>query len=307
MTMSSPDIWSAIAHRLTSIAQNPFSTYVWTSIAGIAIVIGAEIVVLGYARSSLKRILHPSRSTWTDIIWFSVRILGVGGLIVTVSSLGLSALAPRIAKHFFNFQLVLRIENPVLQFTASLVIFDFLSYWAHRGRHYFRWWWEFHKVHHSATEMNAITTSRGHPLDSAAIGIAIAIPIAIFGTTIYDPVLVAIVFSMHAALTHSMLPWRWGWFGRYVLYSPIGHRLHHSPLPEHCDKNFGAMLPIWDQIFGTYYSGDVLNDEVGVDDNYLNVRGFWLDMIEPVRLALRTVWGQRKPEAIPAGDTRQPG
>jgi len=31
------------------------------------------------------------------------------------------------------------------------------------------------------------------------------------------------------------------------------HRIHHSNLPEHMDKNFATMLPLWDILFGTYY------------------------------------------------------
>jgi sterol desaturase/sphingolipid hydroxylase (fatty acid hydroxylase superfamily) len=86
-----------------------------------------------------------------------------------------------------------------------------------------------------------------------------------------------------------MLPWRWGWFGKYVVYPPTGHRVHHSALPEHRDKNFAGIFPIWDHLFGTYYQGEDINEEVGVDDNYQNVRGLWYDMVESARRALRTL------------------
>ena len=38
---------------------------------------------------------------------------------------------------------------------------------------------------------------------------------------------------------------------KYLLVSPQYHRLHHSSLPEHSDKNFGDHLVIWDLLFGT--------------------------------------------------------
>ena len=63
-----------------------------------------------------------------------------------------------------------------------------------------------------------------------------------------------------------MLPWQWGWFGRYVLYSPMGHRM-----------------------FGTYYKGDVINQEVGVEDNYQNTRGLLFALTESTRRAWRAL------------------
>jgi sterol desaturase/sphingolipid hydroxylase (fatty acid hydroxylase superfamily) len=51
---------------------------------------------------------------------------------------------------------------------------------------------------------------------------------------------------------HLNSPIRFGWFNR-VVSSPQTHRIHHSNLPEHMDKNFSTMLPLWDILFGTYY------------------------------------------------------
>jgi hypothetical protein len=44
-------------------------------------------------------------------------------------------------------------------------------------------------------------------------------------------------------------------FGRasVLLVSTQTHRIHHSILPQHRDKNFANWFPIWDILFGTYY------------------------------------------------------
>lgn len=257
--------------------------------AGMALVIGAEVVVLGYAKSSLYRLLHPTHSTRADIFWFLVRILGLLSLVAAICSLGLTTVGAHLAKEYAGFHVLARIEDPVLQGAAYVIASDFMSYWVHRGRHALGWWWEFHKHHHSATEFNAITQARFHPLDGAAITLSTVVPVQLLGGTMGDSLFVLIPFAVHAGLTHSMLPWRWGWFGRYVLYSPTGHRIHHSALPEHKDKNFGALFPAWDWIFGTYYKGDVINEQVGVEDNYQNTRGLLFDFIEPMRRAWRSV------------------
>ena len=124
-----------------------------------------------------------------------------------------------------------------------------------------------------------------------AIVFCYAIPAALLGGGIGDAIPVLLINAVHAGLTHSILPWSWGWVGRWVIYPPTGHRIHHSALSEHHDKNFGSIFPIWDHLFGTYYKGDLLNEEVGVDDNYMNRRGFRYDLIEPIRRAIRSVRG----------------
>jgi sterol desaturase/sphingolipid hydroxylase (fatty acid hydroxylase superfamily) len=280
-----------VTDRLLIIAKTPLSVDTLTLVAGMALVIGAEIMVLGYARSSLYRLLHPTQSTRTDIFWFLVKILGLQSIVVAISSLGLTTFSTRLAKEYVGFHVLAKIEDPVLQGAAYLVASDFISYWVHRGRHVFGWWWEFHKHHHSATELNAITTSRFHPLDGVGIALSTVVPVQLLGGTYGESLFVLVLFAVHAGLTHSMLPWRWGWFGRYVIYSPVGHRIHHSALPEHKDRNFGALFPVWDWMFGTYYRGDTINEEVGVADNYQNSRGLVYDLIESMRRAWRSVAG----------------
>jgi hypothetical protein len=45
----------------------------------------------------------------------------------------------------------------------------------------------------------------------------------------------------------------WGPMGRMitVLNSPQWHRIHHSMMPEHRDKSFASLLPLWDILFRT--------------------------------------------------------
>jgi sterol desaturase/sphingolipid hydroxylase (fatty acid hydroxylase superfamily) len=54
------------------------------------------------------------------------------------------------------------------------------------------------------------------------------------------------------AVNHLNVRWRLPipWF---VLNNPQFHRLHHSLLAEHFDKNFSAYFPIWDVLGGTVH------------------------------------------------------
>ena len=38
----------------------------------------------------------------------------------------------------------------------------------------------------------------------------------------------------------------------WIFNTPSHHRVHHSSAAEHLDKNFGAVLIVWDRIFGTF-------------------------------------------------------
>ena len=57
-----------------------------------------------------------------------------------------------------------------------------------------------------------------------------------------------------------------------LFYGPQGHRIHHSRLDQHHDKNYAAYFPVWDLLFGTYhhpardeFPPTGLNDEPEID------------------------------------------
>jgi len=262
------------------------------ALAGVAFVLAIEILVLGYAKSSFRRLLRPSQTARADLFFFLGKILGYNSFLIAFFSFGASVAVSRVANSYFHLDLVARIDNGALRLLVFFLVTDFADYWVHRLRHTWGWWWELHKHHHAAEELNVITTARGHPLDMAAASIFKAIPMALLGGTLEEYLLILLALGIHAGLTHSMLEWRFGWVGKYLIFSPVGHRIHHSPLPEHMNKNFGSLFPIWDRIFGSFYTGHVLNDEVGVDDNYMNKRGLFWDMFECARRTWRAALGQ---------------
>jgi sterol desaturase/sphingolipid hydroxylase (fatty acid hydroxylase superfamily) len=50
---------------------------------------------------------------------------------------------------------------------------------------------------------------------------------------------------------HSAIRIQLPWLDR-ILVTPQVHRLHHSVRPEHHNRNFADVLPIFDIVFGTY-------------------------------------------------------
>lgn len=65
------------------------------------------------------------------------------------------------------------------------------------------------------------------------------------------------VFGMASAsltyqiFVHTELVPRIGWL-EWVINTPSAHRVHHASNTVYLDRNFGAVLMIWDHLFGTY-------------------------------------------------------
>lgn len=276
--------WHYLATRQDVILSRDTGLYV----SGMGLVLLLELWLLGWEASSLRRFLHPSRSTWMDLFLWGAKVLGCAGLLASVFSLGLVDLALRGLRGVTGATTV-GFSNPVAQFVWLLVAMDFVKYVMHFLQHKIPLWWEGHKFHHAATEFNVITTARGHPTDFALQLVFLAVPAALLGGSADEFVFLTLLLDMHAGLTHSMLGWNFGWVGRWVLVSPIVHRVHHSDLPEHFDRNFGAVFVIWDRIFGTYYDGPVINTRLDVRDNPYNRAALWRDLLECPRRMLMAI------------------
>src|SRR6185437_1474061 len=57
--------------------------------------------------------------------------------------------------------------------------------------------------------------------------------------------------SYYVYVIHGNIKVDFGWWS-WALTSPCYHRLHHSSLPEHYNRNYAFILPIYDVIFGSY-------------------------------------------------------
>ncbi len=251
-------------------------------LAGIGAVILIELPLLGWRDSSLRRLLRPSRTSIQDIVCFLGHTFGLFAAVTTILSLNLAGIIPTLAHRMLPVGW-LSFDNPVVQTIWYFLAIDFIKYWFHWLQHRIPFMWEAHKFHHAAEEMNVITTARGHPIDDAFRLIFVGVLATLLGASGIQSAILVFVFALQAGLTHSMLPWTYGWFGRWVVVAPIAHRIHHSELREHFDLNLGANLIIWDRIFGTYYTGDKLNDHIGVENNQYNRHNFVWDMVECAR------------------------
>lgn len=125
--------------------------------------------------------------------------------------------------------------------------------------------WEFHKIHHSATELNPFTQYRIHPVEliiNNARGIFVkGVITGIFmymangSISLYTFIGVNVFNFLFlfwgANLRHSHVRLKYFNFLEYILISPFQHQIHHSNKPEHYDRNLGSRFAFWDYLFGT--------------------------------------------------------
>jgi sterol desaturase/sphingolipid hydroxylase (fatty acid hydroxylase superfamily) len=141
-----------------------------------------------------------------------------------------------------------------------------LAYWfAHYCFHKVPALWEFHKVHHSAEVMTALTELRQHPVEIVAfmnlIGLSTGV---VFGAMTYafgpgvrpftllnGNILTMAFLLSYGHLRHSHMWIAFTGIAGRILQSPAHHQIHHSVNPAHFDKNLGFSLAIWDWAFGT--------------------------------------------------------
>jgi sterol desaturase/sphingolipid hydroxylase (fatty acid hydroxylase superfamily) len=173
--------------------------------------------------------------------------LGIGheavGLFVKIILLGCYDWAYRDLRLFTP-------EVGWLLFAGTFLLYDFLFYWAHRWGHEIGFFWAAHIVHHQSSEYNlsvALRQSWFHNLFAFIIFMPLpllGIPTQVFGA-------VAIFSSLWQFWIHTRTINKLGIL-EGILNTPSAHRVHHATNPEYLDKNYAAVLILWDRLFGTY-------------------------------------------------------
>jgi sterol desaturase/sphingolipid hydroxylase (fatty acid hydroxylase superfamily) len=190
-------------------------------------------------------------------------------------------------------------------YTVILVLaVDIGLYISHYLQHKVPFFWEFHKVHHSAEVLTPITTYRFHPmdiiLDGVFTGLFGGIVTGIFGylfyngldeITILNTSVVMFAYNLTGHLRHSHIWLSYGWAPSHVFCSPAMHQIHHSNAERHIDKNLGLVFSIWDYLAGTLYVPREQEDlTLGLrNQEHKEYAGVWTLYVLPVKKAARLV------------------
>jgi sterol desaturase/sphingolipid hydroxylase (fatty acid hydroxylase superfamily) len=139
-------------------------------------------------------------------------------------------------------------------YAVSVLIFvvclDLYRYSSHRLYHAVPFLWELHSFHHSAEALTFVTGARHHWIQRVMENACFPVLSIVFEAPDSLLILVGVIFFLPDGCAHLnvRLP-----LGRAITWvnSPQWHRIHHSVLPEHQNKNFASLLPLWDVVFGT--------------------------------------------------------
>jgi sterol desaturase/sphingolipid hydroxylase (fatty acid hydroxylase superfamily) len=177
----------------------------------------------------------------------------------------------------------------LLSFIVLIFATELWTYIVHRAQHKFPVLWTMHSLHHSAEALSVVTGARHfwleNPLVSAVfpvLGLVFKIP--------PEMVMPVAFFYFLAGDGLAHLNTRVS-LGRFALciQNPQYHRIHHSVEPQHRDKNFCRMLPVFDVIFGTAWKpGKDEFPKTGLDSGE-KATGFLDGIIWPVRHILSWV------------------
>jgi sterol desaturase/sphingolipid hydroxylase (fatty acid hydroxylase superfamily) len=130
-----------------------------------------------------------------------------------------------------------------------LLVTDATNYAFHRLSHRWAPLWRLHRVHHSSRRLDWLATSRGHPLDQALAFMAVALPGMFVDAGVESGPVIVLLF-VWPFLCHADVAWTGGRLDRLVV-TPRFHHWHHAHDDDVFDRNFGALLTIWDRLFGT--------------------------------------------------------
>ena len=220
--------------------------------------------------SVIERLFSPAGPRKSLKRWFFHLQMNIFWSFVAVFTFGFATMATSAAARYLGFNLglidlrfaegkgILALLGAVL---VSLIVGDFVFYWYHRTLHKVPFLWGLHKLHHMDPELDVLTLNRDNWLDTVAAALLIATPAAILfkldNLDLWELGLlagfIATVFSTLLTLGHMNVRLQVGKASLFYC-SPQVHRIHHSCLPQHFDRNFAFILPLWDVLFGTYYA-----------------------------------------------------
>jgi sterol desaturase/sphingolipid hydroxylase (fatty acid hydroxylase superfamily) len=148
---------------------------------------------------------------------------------------------------------VLRSDGWWFAVSLSVVLLagDLLAYLIHRAQHAIPVLWAMHSLHHSAASLTLVTGARHFWIEQFLILLVYSISIGMLFTIPPGIRIVAgVIYFLPDACAHLNIRIPFGRFSSLV-NNPQYHRIHHSVCPEHRNKNFCKLLPIFDVVFGT--------------------------------------------------------
>jgi sterol desaturase/sphingolipid hydroxylase (fatty acid hydroxylase superfamily) len=178
------------------------------------------------------------------------------GLVFLILTFPLKAIPVLIFDFIYQYRLFEFRQTAWWAIVLCLILNDVSSYWVHRLQHVSRFFWASHRVHHSSETYSYLSAVRESWVGfyTGAFMIWAWIPFMGFSpelliwvksiSTLYQ-------FCLHTEAIRRLPNWY-----EAIFNTPSHHRVHHSSEVKDLDMNCGAILIIWDKLFGTYMEED---------------------------------------------------
>jgi sterol desaturase/sphingolipid hydroxylase (fatty acid hydroxylase superfamily) len=242
-------------------------------IAEAMLIAGTQIAVICCAFRPLETFF--AAEAWTDRALTRVdrrfTLLLVVGLNPLFAFLALTPLAGLIAgpdpgdSVGAPFQGLLHLipqidQYPYLAFAIYYIVYDLAYYCMHRAQHAIPWWWALHSMHHSQRQVNCWTNERVSWLDVILQSLVLAAVGQLMGIDIGQFALLELISQLMQELSHTNTRLGFGKIVERLFVDPRFHRLHHMRVdpsrPDLHDCNYGQLLTLWDNLFGTALYGE---------------------------------------------------
>jgi sterol desaturase/sphingolipid hydroxylase (fatty acid hydroxylase superfamily) len=197
------------------------------------------------------------RQFWVDVGFFFLNSILPGALLALLVGYLVFLVKPIYSTGLYAWLGALPIW---IKFPLAIIVGDFGAYWGHRWSHEIPFLWSFHKVHHEAEAIDWLVTNRAHPVDMVLLKFSGLLLIYLTGFaqgSLGQGTALMSVYAFLATLwgffVHANVSFRFGFLEKW-LATPAFHHWHHSnESPETINKNYAAIFPWIDRMFGTYH------------------------------------------------------
>lgn len=241
------------------------------AVVAFLLVFGIAEALLGAYKNS-KRTLHDYL---IEVVSFpQLTVLIQPGILLLVIFIG-RKLFPEMEEQFASVAYG-------FQFLIFILIEDLPQYWWHRLAHHSPLLWKFHVAHHASPAMGVGVVFRNaalYYLFMPNIWFASAAVFLGFGKVyiVYTVLKLLIIIGSHSELRWDSFLYRYkilsplAWLVEHTISTPATHFAHHGISNEdgisNNNGNFGNMLFIWDQLFGTAKFTRKYPTEFGIEND----------------------------------------
>ena len=146
------------------------------------------------------------------------------------------------------------------------LIYSFIAYWYHRGRHCHRFLWRYiHKFHHSSPQMETLIAFYKHPTEYLLNSLIILGLGYLFSMPIEAIAMALAIEGCLECFHHSniRIPKKFNWIG-WIIQTPEMHLIHH----EYGTHRYNYATFLWDTVFKTARISTKWNGQLGFDSSF---------------------------------------